>query len=99
MGLLARLWDFCVRLPLFYSFANHQAPLDLPENALATKQCVNSPENRSCWYGNYNIWTDYEVDSPKTGIVREVAVSPDLPVRIGHRRAYLSRSHAVLLGY
>ncbi|KAI9765211.1 MAG: hypothetical protein M1840_007703 [Geoglossum simile] len=71
MGLFARLWDFCLHFPLFYTVTNDQSPLDLPENALVPDGCVNSPKNRSCWFGNFDISTDYEVITPDTGKVRE----------------------------
>ena len=79
MGWLARLWELWLHFPLFYISTDHQGPLKLPENSLVPvssghRNCVNSPHNRSCWFGKYNIWTDYEEITPDTGKVREVAV-------------------------
>ncbi|AEO58496.1 extracellular laccase, lcc1 [Thermothelomyces thermophilus ATCC 42464] len=36
----------------------------------ARQQSCNTPSNRACWTDGYDINTDYEVDSPDTGVVR-----------------------------
>ena len=36
--------------------------------------CQNGPQSRNCWYGDFDINTDYENKWPNTGNVREVRI-------------------------
>lgn len=47
--------------------------IDRDESGLAPRQSsCNTPSNRACWSNGYDINTDYEVNSPDTGVVRPV---------------------------
>lgn len=48
---------------LFNSFAS----------AAALPSC-NTPSNRACWVTGYDINTDYEKKTPKTGVTRSVSL-------------------------
>jgi hypothetical protein len=69
-------------LPLLLGAASLAAAL-LPREALPLKTgldkraqgCSNGPNHRDCWYGNYDINTDYENEWPNTGNIREVRTS------------------------
>jgi hypothetical protein len=44
------------------------------EAAILPRQTsCHTPSNRACWTTGYNINTDYEVNSPNTGVVRPVS--------------------------
>jgi hypothetical protein len=40
---------------------------------LPRQTSCHTPSNRACWTTGYNINTDYEVNSPNTGVVRPVS--------------------------
>lgn len=45
---------------------------------LPRQTSCHTPSNRACWTTGYNINTDYEVNSPNTGVVRPVSVSSQI---------------------
>lgn len=45
---------------------------NMTSNSTQLKSC-NTPTNRACWVEGYNITTDYELETPLTGVTRNVS--------------------------
>lgn len=48
------------------------------------RDCVNTPQSRGCWKGDFDIYTDYEAKIPK-GRLREVCFHPFIFALMTHR--------------
>lgn len=48
---------------------------DAPQTSQTQSKNCNTPSNRACWLPGFDINTDWEVDSPTTGVVRSVSNS------------------------
>jgi len=47
------------------------------ETTIVPRQAsCNTPSNRACWSEGFDINTDYEVETPDTGVVRHVTAPP-----------------------
>jgi len=85
MQLLKVIWVFVLELAdyparlgsQFSSSLSYQNPLSTLKDQYnlspAAKSCFNSPDRRDCWYGDFNIHTDYEKRVPHTGVTNYVS--------------------------
>src|SRR4051812_6332955 len=83
MQLLSELfkvtWSLCLTLLDYPARLTSQpgdgiSPLfELDTSSHTLNACINSPTRRDCWDGRYDIYTDYEKETPNTGVVRKVS--------------------------
>jgi len=84
MGFFKGLCEFgtwLLSIPVYE--ASNQKPLhlfpelDLPTSSPRPHECVNLPQNRSCWLPGFDINTDYETSTGvPPGVLREVSQTP-----------------------
>ena len=86
MKFLAKIVDFLAHVTLFTDRSQQPLSYSSSDNALGAAanldvavspaplngECVHGPEDRACWTDGYGIETDYELDWPDTGKVRQV---------------------------
>ena len=68
LALWAALFHFALAL------TSQVTPLESRPNLPRPGSCVNSPQSRGCWKGDFDIYTDYDTTIPQ-GRVREVCGS------------------------